>query len=175
MELTPPQQPCSAGCDCSGKQDTARRRLDKVLLCWISVFLILLHRTHFPVNFTFFFTSSIINVLNPVTLKRLMRKNETLLYHIGKYRRKKKKQQVRFSQSQEYISTRIYLSFMLKIVWGASPSVEQSPMPTARCHPCVGTRREVPHAKNWPPATQCGMNLMSSRRTESQPQLHPSL
>lgn len=170
-DTTPAALLCWVLCDCSGKQDTVRVRLVKVLLYWNSVFLILLLRTHFPVNFTVFFTSSVINVLNPVFEKTQEKEwNPSSLKWTNTGVKKKKGKILPLK-----VSTRIYLSFMLKTVWGASPLVERSPVPTAWCHPCVGTWREVLQAKNWPPATQCGMSLMSSRRTESQPQLHPSL
>lgn len=165
---------CWVLCDCSGKRDTARVRLVKVLLCWNSVFLILLLRTHFPVNFIYFITSSIINILNPVlekTNKKELNPSSLKWTNTGK----KTKQKSPGKILPLKVSTRIYLSFMLKTAWGASPFVEQSPVPTARHHPCVGTQREVPQARSWPPAAQCGMDLLSSRRTESQPQLHPLL
>lgn len=96
---------CWVLCDCS--ENTARVRLVKVLLCWNSVFLILLLRTPFLVNFTFFFTSSIINVLNSV-LQRTNEKewNASSLKWTNTGKKRKRKQQVKFSHlkfQQEYI------------------------------------------------------------------------
>lgn len=101
LKLTPSQQLCSAGCSVTAQG--SRVRLVKVLLYWNSVFLILLPRTHFPVNFTFL---SHPQCTKPCTWKKLIRKNETPLLLSGQIQEKKKKNQVKFSHlkfEQEYI------------------------------------------------------------------------
>lgn len=158
--------------DCSGKGDALRVRLDKVLLCWISLFLIILLGTYFPDDFTFFFTLSIINVLKPV----LGKTNEKgamklLLSQVGKYIKKKKPETPVKILPLKYILIET-LSFVLKIVWGLPHLVEQSPMPAAQCHPCASTQRSPTGQMTATSKAAWSKSDPSCRRSESQPQLH---